>query len=99
MFKNFKSKYKNLNDFFVMGDFNTSETDKIFKCLKEANDFKFDSMRQICPDTNKSLTFNGFQADWKQKIGDFIMNEKLTIDHVFGSSENYNPKKFSVLKA
>lgn len=34
MFKNFKGKYKNLNDFFVMGDYNTSETDKIFKCLK-----------------------------------------------------------------
>ena len=81
-----------------MGDFNTSENDKIFKPLREAKELKFDSMRQVCPDSNKMLTFNGFMADWKQKIGDFILNEKLTIDHVFGSSENYVAKKFSVIK-
>ena len=46
-------------------------------------EMKFDSARQISKITDKSLTFNGFKNKFLLKLGEIIMNEKMTIDHVY----------------
>ena len=49
MFYMFQKQYDNLNNFYVLGDFNTAEDDKIFNCLTEAKSFKFNSLRDVSP--------------------------------------------------
>ena len=65
------------------------------------SEMKFISGRKIAKKTDKSLTFNGFQNKFLLKIGEILLNNKMTIDHAF---LNFNEEKivvseFAVLKS
>lgn len=58
----------------------------------------FTSMREI-KGADKSLTFNGFSNKYLLAIGEFVLNDKLTIDHMFFWLENkpyFIPVEFNV---
>ena len=64
-------------------------------------DMKFISGRNIAKKTDKSLTFNGFQNKYFLKIGEILLNNKLTIDHIFLNfeEEKIEVSEFAVLKS
>ena len=42
----------------------------------------FLSMRDI-HNSDKSITFNGFQNKYLMKVASFLLNKELTIDHMY----------------
>lgn len=75
----------------IMGDFNVSEGNSVFDVLK-SNEMKFESLRDL-KNADKSFTFNGFQNKFLLKIGSIIVNNQLTIDHMYFWAPPASPVK------
>lgn len=74
-----------------MGDFNQEESHSIFDTFRKDNIAGLRSMREILRDADKSFTFNGFSNKYLLKISEYVLNEKLTIDHMFVSFTKESP--------
>lgn len=65
-----------------MGDFNISEGSPVLSILSKNNQIQMKSMREI-PGADKSFTFNGFQSKYLLYVGQILVKNHLTIDHMF----------------
>ena len=74
-----------------MGDFNESESHSIFDTFRNDQEIGMRSMRSVVPDADRSFTFNGFSNQYLLRISEFVLNDKLTIDHMFVSFTRTSP--------
>lgn len=83
----------NLKDIFITGDFNTPESDPIFKQLTLEGK-KMESVRNIVPkkDSDFEETFHGFFPKLSSMVG--LLTSRAAIDHIWVRLQEYRALRF-----